>query len=97
MPIGNKTQRNFKKQMASVEKHMHQEAKKGKGVFANNLFRLRFYGYNGHEPEYKGLLGKFLYLIKWCINLIYKIIKYLIIIMGTIVFLFILHSLILNR
>jgi len=50
MSVGNKTQRNFKKQMANVEKKMHKQAKKGEGAFANTLFRLRFYGYNGQEP-----------------------------------------------
>lgn len=42
----NNIQRNFKKQIAQSLHNEEKKARKGKGVFSNNLFSLRFYGYN---------------------------------------------------
>ena len=47
----NEIQKNFREQMQEAEINLHEDAEiKGKGVFTNKLFELRFYGYNS---EYK--------------------------------------------
>lgn len=45
MPIKNRIQREFKKQITEAEKEALQKATKGEGAFTNRLFKLRFYGY----------------------------------------------------
>lgn len=42
----NSLQRNFQAQMKEVERDLKKKAKKGEGLFTNNIFKLRFYGYS---------------------------------------------------
>ena len=42
----NNVQRNFKKQMREIEKELKSKEKQDEGVLSNNLYKLRFYGYN---------------------------------------------------
>lgn len=69
----NKTQKNIKKQIAKSLYYEEKKAKKGKGVFSNNLFSQRFYGYNNScDYTYKPLIIQFLSFI---FRLIFFIIK----------------------
>ena len=47
----NNVQRNFKKQMREIEKELKSEEKQDEGVLSNNLFKLRFYGYNHNSRK----------------------------------------------
>jgi hypothetical protein len=69
-------QKNFKKQMERAEKDMNRKAKKGEGVLANKLFRLRFYGYYDKETKkksnpilrlFKGIIYLLAILVTLCI------------------------------
>lgn len=59
----NKTQRNFKKQMQKTEYSEHKLAKKNKGVFSNELFKIRFYGYKGEYKKKRNVFTKLLFIL----------------------------------
>lgn len=47
----NNVQKNFKKQMKEIEKELKTQEKQDEGVLSNNLFKLRFYGYNHNSRK----------------------------------------------
>lgn len=87
----NKTQQNFKKQMQQAEKEQHKSAKKNKGVFTNILFELRFYGYKGSFKKPTSPIISFIIIL---FKLIVKFLKWLIYIALTLIFIFIIFTII---
>ncbi len=56
----NKTQKNFRKEVTKALYIEEKKAKKGKGAFSNNLFSLRFYGYNNsYDYTHKPIIIRF--------------------------------------
>jgi len=47
----NNVQKNFKKQMKELEKELKSKEKQDEGALSNNLFKLRFYGYNHNSRK----------------------------------------------
>lgn len=70
----NKTQKNFRKQIAKSLYYEEKKARQGKGAFSNNLFSLRFYGYNNeYDYTYKPIIIRFLSFVFSLIIFIIKI------------------------
>lgn len=70
----NKTQKNFRKEVTKALYIEEKKAKKGKGAFSNNLFSLRFYGYNNsYDYTHKPIIIRFFLFVFKLIFFIVKI------------------------
>lgn len=84
----NRIQKNFKRQINASLKKLERDAKKGKCPLSNNLYRLKYYGYNSVEEPKNNI---FIRLIKFIFRLVTTIIMFFI---FSIVFLFVTVSII---